>query len=342
MRIGVLFGGTTSERDVSIVSGSMVAKALAARGHDVVAIDTEQGLLSREQQSELMARGVLSTPHAESTQSQAGPHAKSRLESHAEILRSVDVVFLALHGGFGENGTVQGFLEILGVPYTGSDVRGSAIAMDKDLSKQAFVHAGIPTAEWQLLRLDDALPEHLTPRTPGLDGRVVVKPNREGSTVGLTVVRDISELPAAVALARRYDPEVVVERFVAGREFAVGVLDGKALAVGEIVPLRSEIFDYASKYQKGGAQETFPAPISEMLTKEAQSIAVAVHRALRLRDYCRIDLRLSADDKWWVLEANTLPGMTATSLLPQSAGAVGIAYEELCERIALSALQHAR
>jgi D-alanine-D-alanine ligase len=325
MRIGVLFGGTGSERDVSVVSGAQVTRALLSRGHEVAAIDTELGVLDTAQREALLARGVLPVPHATTGQVEL-----TRLQRFSETLRSVDVVFLALHGGFGENGTVQGFLEILGVPYTGSDVRGSAVAMDKDLAKQALRHAGVPTANWQMLRLDDQVPERI-------DGKVVVKPNREGSTVGLSVVNAASELPAAVALARRYDSEVIIEQFIAGRELAVGVLDSQALAVGEIVPLRSEIFDYASKYQKGGATETFPAPISAELSREAQHIAAAVHRALRLCDYCRIDLRLSPDNRLWVLEANTLPGMTQTSLLPQSAAAVGIGFEDLCERIVRAA-----
>jgi D-alanine-D-alanine ligase len=329
MRIAVLFGGISSERDVSVVSGGQVVRALEARGHQVVAIDTEHGVLGSEQRAELLSRGVLSAPPKLEARS-----VHSQILKWSEHFTAVDVVFLALHGGFGENGTVQGLLDLLGVTYTGTDLRGSAIAMDKDVSKRLFRSAGIPTADWHVLRPADA------PETK-LSLPIVVKPNREGSTVGLSVVSEAAELAPAVQLARRYDTEVVLETFIPGRELAVGVFGGQALAVGEIIPLRSKIFDYASKYQAGGAEEVFPAVIPKPIELEAQRIAVAVHRALKLGDYSRIDLRLAPDNTLWVLEANTLPGMTPTSLLPQSAGAVGVGFDDLCERIAEAALARA-
>jgi D-alanine-D-alanine ligase len=326
MQIAVLFGGTSSERDVSGVSGAQVIRALESRGHTVIAIDTEVGVLTPEQRVELLGRGIVTVPPQLETRS-----ARSQILRWHQQLVSADVVFLALHGGFGENGTVQGLLELLGVPYTGSDVRGSAIAMDKDVSKQLFRSAGVPTADWHVLRSGD-------PITTELSFPVVVKPSREGSTVGLSVVAVEAELAPAVELALRYDSEVLVERFIEGRELTVGVLCGQALAVGEIIPLRSKIFDYESKYQAGGAKEVFPAAIPDAIANRAQAIALAAHRALKLGDYSRVDFRLAPDDSLWVLEVNTLPGMTTTSLLPQSAAAVGLGFEALCERLAEAAL----
>jgi len=168
----------------------------------------------------------------------------------------------------------------------------------------------------------------------------VVKPNKQGSSVGLTIVRDPALLDAAIAEAARFDDEVMIECFIAGRELTVGILDGQALAVGEIRPRRAEIFDYASKYQVGGAEEIFPAPLSGKLTREVQHLGLRAHRALKLGSYSRIDFRLAEDGRIYCLEANTLPGMTATSLLPQSAAAVGIGFPELCERICRLALKH--
>jgi D-alanine-D-alanine ligase len=168
---------------------------------------------------------------------------------------------------------------------------------------------------------------------------IVVKPNKQGSTVGLTIVRAAADLPAAIAHAGKYDDEVMIEQFIAGRELTVGILDGQALAVGEIRPLRSEIFDYQSKYQQGGAEEIFPADLPDDVTREVQHLGLLAHRALKLDSYSRIDFRMADDGSLFCLEANTLPGMTATSLLPQSAAAVGIGFAELCERICQLALR---
>jgi D-alanine-D-alanine ligase len=168
---------------------------------------------------------------------------------------------------------------------------------------------------------------------------VVVKPNKQGSTVGLTIVRETSQLQPAIAEAGKFDDEVMIERFIAGRELTVGILDDQALAVGEILPKHSEIFDYKSKYQAGGAEEIFPAPVSEKLTREVQRLGLLAHRALKLDCYSRVDFRLAENGGLYCLEANTLPGMTATSLLPQSAAAVGIGFNELCERICKLAIE---
>jgi D-alanine-D-alanine ligase len=266
----------------------------------------------------------------------AAIHNQALAIANAPDLGAVDVVMLALHGGSGEDGSVQAFLKMLGIPYTGTGHRGSAIAMDKDISKHLLRSAGVPTPEWIMTPTDAEQVAKL------VGFPAVVKPNKQGSSVGLTIVRDPALLAPAIAKAARFDDEIMVERFITGRELTVGILDDQALAVGEIRPLHSETFDYASKYQLGGAEEIFPAPLSEDLTSEVQRLGLLAHRALKLECYSRIDFRLAADGRIYCLEANTLPGMTATSLLPKSAAAVGIDFPELCERICQLALKRAR
>src|SRR6185437_3849489 len=196
--------------------------------------------------------------------------------------------FLALHGGAGEDGRVQAVLDLAGLAYTGSNHIASAAAMDKDLSKRLFRAAGVPTADWLMA------PVSIEEVERSLGWPVVVKPNKQGSTVGLTVVRDREALSGAIELARRYDGEVMIERFVPGRELTVGILEGQALPVGEIIP-RGEIFDYESKYQKGGAREIFPADLSSAVAAELQQLALRAHRALKLGAYSRIDFRLDPE-----------------------------------------------
>ncbi len=250
-------------------------------------------------------------------------------------IRDVDVVFLALHGGAGEDGRTQAVLDLAGLAYTGSNHIASATAMDKDLSKRLFRDAGVPTAAWLMA----PVLEHDVTETIGWPA--VVKPNKQGSTVGLTIVRKPADLAAAVELAGRFDNEVMVERFVPGRELTVGILDGKALPVGEIL-VSGEIFDYAAKYQKGGAREIFPADLDERSSTLLQQLALRAHDALKLGVYSRIDFRMDSNGDFWCLEANSLPGMTATSLLPQAAKAAGIDFPKLCERICRAALVNRR
>jgi D-alanine-D-alanine ligase len=206
----------------------------------------------------------------------------------------------------------------------------SGIAMDKDISKRLFRAAGVATPDWVMA------PVSVTEVQRRFGWPVVVKPSREGSTVGLSIVRQAGELEPAVSLAARYDEEVLVEAFIIGRELTVGILDGEALAVGEIIP-QHEIFDYECKYTPGMSQEIFPADISPALTAECQRLGLAAHRALKLGGYSRVDFRLTPEGALFCLEVNTLPGMTATSLMPQSARAAGIEFAELCDRICQSA-----
>jgi D-alanine-D-alanine ligase len=327
VRVAVLFGGVSAERDVSIASGAQIMRALRSAGHEVHAVDTATGQLDPAGEAVLLERGVAPVPP--DTTALAGAETPATLLARIPELYRADVLFIALHGGYGEDGTLQALLDLAGLPYTGSGHTASAVAMDKDLSKRLFRQAGIPTAEWLMA---PASAEEIGDR---LGWPVVVKPCHEGSTVGLSVVRSPShnDLTAAIEHARRHDPEVLLERYVPGRELTVGVLDGQPLAVGEIIPKRGEIFDYESKYQAGGAEEIFPAPIDDELRDAIQAIAARVHGTLKLAGYSRSDFRVTPEGEIFCLEANTVPGMTATSLLPQSAAAVGIPFPELCERI---------
>jgi D-alanine-D-alanine ligase len=331
MRIAVLFGGTSEERDVSVASGAQVVRALAGLGHDVLAVDTARGVLPAHEHARLLSAGVAAAEPTAEALARLRDGASS-IVARASDLRDVDVVFVALHGGSGEDGTLQALLDLAGIPYTGSGHMASAFAMDKDVSKRLFRAANVPTPDWLMAPVSvDAVTRML-----GLP--VVVKPNKQGSTVGLTVVRDALGLDPAIAAAAAFDDEVMVERFVAGRELTVGILDGTALAVGEITPRRSEVFDYASKYQPGGADEVFPADLPPETTRLVQALGLEAHRAVKAGPYSRVDFRLDASGQPWCLEVNTVPGMTSTSLLPQSAHALGIGFPELCDRICRAAV----
>jgi D-alanine-D-alanine ligase len=243
-----------------------------------------------------------------------------------------DVAFLALHGGRGEDGTIQALLDLAGVAYTGSGHLPSALAMDKDLSKHLFRAHGVGTADWLMATERESPPdESIVERALGWP--VIVKPSKQGSTVGLSIVKEPSALRAAIADAFEHDDEVMIEQFVAGRELTVGILGGEALPVGEIIP-KHEIYDYECKYTAGMADELFPAPLTAAQTAAVQDEARRAFAALKLGGCARIDFRMNDGGAFFCLEANTLPGMTATSLIPQAAAAAGMPFPELCERIA--------
>jgi D-alanine-D-alanine ligase len=326
MKITVLTGGTSAERDVALASAVQVIAALRSRGHAVTVVDTAGGPIAERDEAKLVPAKVGVEPP--STSKLEALQRGVLVGSLAQIpaMKEADVIFLALHGGQGEDGTVQAVLDVIGVSYTGTGPLGSALAMDKDLSKKLFAAAGVPVASWVMAPATADEVEHQ------VGYPCVVKPSKQGSTVGLTIVREKGALAAAIQEAYRFDDEVMIEAFVPGRELTVGVLDGVALAVGEIIP-KHEIFDYECKYQPGMSEEIFPAPIEPWIATEAQRLSVLAHQALKLGSYSRIDFRLNAMNELVCLEANTLPGMTATSLLPQSGAAVGIPFPELCERI---------
>ena len=344
MNITVLLGGASAERDVSIASGLRVVDALRSRGHRVTALDPARGVLDAAAERALAAAGVKTAPPSlEALRGLGGTLRPGFVEDPA--VREADVVFLALHGGQGEDGTVQALLEMAGVAYTGSGPMASAIAMDKDVSKRLFRQLDVRTADWRMMTTGDEgsgrREEILAEALVALGLPIVVKPSKQGSTVGLTIVKRPEDLAPAVTEAFLYDDEVMLERFVPGRELTVGVLGDEALAVGEIIP-KKEIYDYECKYTAGMAVEEFPAKLSDAETRLVQEQGLLAFRALKLRGYARIDFRRTPEGEFHCLEANTLPGMTELSLIPQSAAVVGISFADLCERIVRLALDGRR
>lgn len=326
MRVTVLTGGATAERAVALAGAGQIVAALRTRGHDVAVVDTVSGLIARSDEERLLAGAVGREPPPVAELDERERAFLSQGLPELAAVKGADVLFLCLHAGRGEGGTVQAILDVIGVPYTGSSALASALAMDKDLSKRLFRAAGVPVPGWFMS------PVAAEDVTTALGWPVIVKPSRMGSSVGMTLVRNAKGLDAAVELAARYDPAVMVEQFIAGRELTVGILGDVPLPVGEIVP-QHELFDYECKYTPGMSEETFPAKLDPQPARQLQELALAAHRALKLGGYSRVDFRLSAEGDIFCLEANTLPGMTRTSLLPQAARAAGIEFPELCERI---------
>jgi len=341
MKITVLMGGTSAERDVSLASGLRIVQALRSVGHEVISLDPATGVIERALEGAMLQAGVVKTaPPEMDALEQLSRSSLSPLLGTLPEVREADVVFLALHGGQGEDGTVQALLDMAGAVYTGSGHLGSALAMDKDLSKKLFRAAGVGTADWLMASPDGRWPGVAEVRKT-LGFPVIVKPSKQGSTVGLSLVKKESALAGAVAEARRYDDEVMIERFIPGRELTVAVLGGETFPVGEI-RAKHEIYDYECKYTKGMAEEDFPARIPSGIAAEAQRQAQAAFAALKLGGCARIDFRLDDAGELYCLEANTLPGMTDLSLVPQAAVAAGVSFPELCDRIARLALDQRR
>jgi D-alanine-D-alanine ligase len=325
-------GGTSSERDVSLASGLRIAEALRSRGHSVRSIDTAKGELSQADEQRMLSAGVVKQqPPTPSELARMNAESVTEMAARLPKRGECDVTFLALHGGRGEDGTIQALLDLAGVPYTGSGHLASALAMDKDLSKYLFRAHDVGTASW-LMATDPSSPPSTASVERALGWPVIVKPSKQGSTVGLSIVKQLSELAPAIVEAFEHDDEVMIEQFIAGRELTVGILGGEALPVGEIIP-KHEIYDYECKYTAGMAEEIFPAPLTVEQTNAIQSQARRAFAALKLGGCARIDFRMSSAGEFFCLEANTLPGMTATSLIPQAAAAAGIPFPELCERI---------
>jgi len=326
MKVTLLTGGSSEERDVAFASAVQIVAGLRERGHQVAVVDTVTGVLSPQEEGRVLKGSVGTAPP--STR-ELVTRERAFLLSGLGALREVqeaDVLFLALHGGRGEDGTIQALLDTIGVPYTGSRSLGSALAMDKDVSKRLFRDAGVPTAPWLMA------PVSAGDVTKELGWPVVVKPSKQGSTVGLTVVKRPEDLEAAVWYASEFDDEVMIEQFIPGRELTVGILEGQALPVGEIIP-KHEIFDYECKYTQGMSEEIFPADVSESVAAESGRLSVISHRVLKLGGYSRVDFRLTPNGGLFCLEVNTLPGLTSASLFPKAAMAAGIEFADLCERI---------
>jgi D-alanine-D-alanine ligase len=326
MRVTVLTGGASAERTVAFAGAAQIVEALRARGHAVHVVDTVSGLMTRDEERRLLSGTVGKEPPSVAELDLREREFLSDGLAELPVVTEAEVLFLCLHAGRGEGGTLQAILDVIGVPYTGSGALGSALAMDKDLAKRLFRAAGVPVPAWFMAPV---APEDVT---TALGWPVIVKPSRMGSSVGMTLVKTARALDAAVELARRYDDDVMAEQFIPGRELTVGVLGDVPLPVGEIIP-KHELFDYECKYTPGMSEEVFPAPLDAPLARRLQELALTAHRALKLGGYSRIDFRLSPEGDIFCLEANTLPGMTRTSLLPQAARAAGVEFPELCERI---------
>jgi D-alanine-D-alanine ligase len=318
MRVAVLMGGRSTEREISLRTGRGVAQSLRNLGHEVTAVDAGTGrLLEAGHEEEAAAETALD-------------HRAASGLITATAMRQADVVFIALHGGDGENGTLQALLELAGKPYTGSGVLASAMAMNKAVSKRMFEHDGIPTPEWQLVASDTQAASIDVARLGGFP--IVVKPNEQGSTVGLTVVKSADALPAALKAAAEFGHETLVERFIPGRELTVAVLGDEPLPIVEIHP-QSGFYDYESKYTAGRSEYDCPAQLSEALTARVQDLGVRASRVLGCAGVSRVDFRLSPEDEPYCLEVNTIPGMTPTSLVPMAARARGMSYDQLVDRL---------
>lgn len=332
MKIAVLCGGRSNERDVSLSTGTMVAHALRRNGHAVVLLDACLGLELDCAPEEVFDKCL---PIAECAIPDTAPDVE-RFFNRAEgffgknvldICKASDIVFNALHGDEGENGKLQAAFDLLGISYTGTGSQGCLLAMNKALSKQAFHEHGIPTPESITFRRADAAMN--TP--PRFGFPCVVKPGSGGSSVGVSIVHNEEEYSRAITDAFNIEDFIIVERYIHGREFSVGILGETALPVIEIIP-KNGFYDYKNKYQPGFTVEVCPAEISTDEAARMQSVAVAVFKALGLGAYARVDVMMD-DTGVYCLEANTLPGMTPTSLLPQEAEAAGIHFEQLLETI---------
>jgi D-alanine-D-alanine ligase len=331
MRVIVLLGGDSPEREVSKVSGKAVAEALARRGHQVVAIDTSGPHAGQaiDLQRPASAIGSEPPPTALVPVSEA-IHAVERIGASA--FGEVDVVFIALHGGKGEDGTIQALLEVIGVPYTGSGVMASAIAMDKETSKRLFHDLGVPTPRGFAADASEAV-DALAERIGSTCGwPAIVKPNSAGSSVGFAILKSAADLPAAVAQAGMYDSRLIFEEFIPGREMTVAILDDQALPVVEIIP-QAGVYDYRSKYTKGTSTYEVPAQIPPAVVRAMQEHALRSFHGLKCRDFARVDFRLTPGGQLYCLEVNTIPGMTATSLVPKAAKAAGIEFDVVVERL---------
>lgn len=299
MKIGVLLGGNSAEREVSLASGKAISAACKELGHNVLDLDPQFDV-------RLLVSDLL----------------------------TVDLVFNGLHGGDGENGVIPGFLQSLGVKYTGSKTEASAICMDKRISKALVHRKDLLTPNWVSLANNDPLP-----LVGDMVFPVVIKPNDQGSTIGLTVVKDESELDDAIELARQFANVVLIEEFIVGKEITVTVIGDKAYPIVEIVPSHG-LYDYECKYNQGMTEYFCPANIDKDLTKAIQESALKIHKLLGCRHYSRADFRLDENGKAWFLELNTLPGMTETSLVPKAAKASGLSFPELIQTIINEALKN--
>ena len=344
MKITVLAGGTSTERDISIVTGTKVAQALRSRGHQTALVDVFCGVEGEAQTpaAELFEKLAAENPEDTARYMHSFDARLEQLQAHRvenglsffgakvlELCACADIVFMALHGSNGEDGKIQAAFELMGIPFTGSNYLGSALAMDKEVSKQLFRENHVPTPWGIVLHRGE---EILGAGENEVGLPCVVKPACGGSSVGVSVVRTPREYEEAVRAAFEYEDVLIVERYIEGREFSVGIVDGVAYPVIEIAPI-SGFYDYHNKYAAGSTVETCPAQLSDEVTAKIQDAALRAYRALRVDSYGRVDVMMDRQENVYCLELNTLPGMTPTSLLPQEAAALGMDFPALCEKL---------
>ena len=343
MKIAVLAGGYSPERDVSLTSGSLIANALIDEGNYVCLADVYMGVELLGKTADDMFVDIKypkyevekCIPDLEALKAKRGGGNSLIGEGIIEICKAADVVFLALHGAMGENGQLQATLDSFGIKYTGSGYDGSLLAMDKDLSKKIFRDAGVNTPDWIYMPASECSLE-LVKKKIGFP--CVIKPTSCGSSVGVSIVECECDFDSAIALAQKYEGNIIIEKKITGRELTVGILDGEILPVIEIIPLCG-FYDYENKYQSGKTLEVCPADISKELESALAEQTKLGFSALRLSGYARFDFMVDDSGRPYCLEANTLPGMTPTSLLPQMAKQIGLDFGELCVKICKTALK---
>lgn len=347
MNIVVLAGGLSTERDVSFKTGDMVAKALRENGHSVILLDVFMGYKEAEEDiSDIFCHSLEASVKVANIPETAPDLMKVKAARKDQsdcffgpnvikMCQMADMVFLALHGENGENGKIQATFDLFGIRYTGSDYLSSAIAMDKGVAKIFLEQKGVPTPKGIKMKKSERIDD--LDKT-GLRLPCVVKPCCGGSSIGVSIVRTKEEFTKALEDAFRWEDEIIIEDYIKGREFSIGVMEGKALPVIEIAPIEG-FYDYKNKYKAGSAVETCPAVLSKEITEKMQNYAVMAAEAIGLDTYSRLDFLLNESEEIFCLEANTLPGMTPTSLLPQEANVVGINFNELCEKLIQISLQ---
>ena len=331
MNIAVFLGGTSAEREVSLASGKAVVSALREARHTVVPIDPALGARQPANEEDLYRDILHGAPPTLEALAKLTP--RNIIECvNSPLLDGIDVVFLALHGEWGEDGKIQSLLEMRGVKYTASGVMASALTMDKSMTKILLRHNGIKTGKWEMVR-GGIFDRSFIDRTVAAIGLpLVVKPNDQGSTVGLTIVANADEIPAAIDLAAKFSTSVMLEEFIPGRELTVSIVGDRVLPIIEIKP-KDGFYDYQHKYTKGMTEYLCPADLPADLAERIQRDSMRVFETTQCRGFARVDFRLRDDGEYYCLEINTLPGMTATSLVPKAAAAAGISFPALCDTI---------
>jgi D-alanine-D-alanine ligase len=336
LNIIVLTGGVSSERNVALASGRAITKGLRDSGHNVKVIDPIYGAIQPDEDSIFNVKPSIGKEFPTADELKSYSNRKVIECINSDLFDNIDIVFLGLHGKFGEDGKIQSLLEMRGVKYTGCGVTSSAMAMDKNISKIMFEHSGVPTPAWFMVEKGNFSFNHIDEKVHAEIGYpAVIKPNDEGSTVGLSIVQpDVEDvqLGDALDLAFKYTDNVMIEQFIPGRELTVAILGEEALPVVEIKP-KDGFYDYEHKYTSGRTEYFCPAELPEDIALEIQNHSLTAHRALGCKVYSRVDFRLTTENKFYCLEVNTLPGMTELSLVPKGAQACGIGFSELLNKI---------